>query len=79
MNYTEADLPRQLHDGEILTLQDGTEVRFERNGEAKDIYLGDAYVPTVQLFPDTEYTFTAGDAQYRVRALFEDALDVERI
>lgn len=79
MNFTEADLPRQIHHGEMVTLQDGTEVRFESNGEAKDIFLGDAYTPIVQLFPDTEYLFTAGDSQYRVTALFEDALTLEKV
>ncbi|MFW6324929.1 MAG: hypothetical protein ACOC0U_07700 [Desulfovibrionales bacterium] len=79
MGFSEADLPLQLHHGEILTLTNGTEVRFESNGEAKDIFVGDGYAPIVQLFPDTEYTFSSGDSNYKVLALFEDALKIEKI
>ncbi|GAB6177996.1 hypothetical protein JCM16814_28870 [Desulfobaculum senezii] len=78
MEYKESDLPVEIHHGEILTLDDGTALRFESNGEAKDVFLGDAWSPTVQLFPANEHTFEAGGKTFKLTALFEDALKVEK-
>ena len=76
MNYTEADLPLSLHHGEILTLADGTTVRFESNGEAKDIMLGDSWSPAVTLFPSNDYIVETGGSKVKCTATFEDALDI---
>ncbi len=45
-NFTEADLPVSINHEEMVTLSDGTTIRFETNGEAKDLYVGDAFTPT---------------------------------
>ena len=77
--YTEADLPLELGDGEYLTLADGTSVRWESNGEAKDVFLSADFSPTVELFPSNDYTFEAGGSTYKLTARFEAALLVEKI
>ena len=79
MEYTEADLPLNLHHGEILTLADGTTVRFESNGEAKDVFLSDDFSPTVELFPAQEYTFETGGNNYKLSAEFSDNILVEKL
>ena len=43
MNFTEADLPVEINHEQMVTLADGTSIRFETNGEAKDVYVGDAF------------------------------------
>ena len=48
MSYTEADLPVEIHHEDLVTLADGTTVRFETNAEAKDLYIGDAFTPNEQ-------------------------------
>lgn len=78
MEYSEANLPVELKHGETLTLGDGTTVRFESNGEAKDIFLAEDFTPTVKLFPANEHTFTTASGTYRMEARFEDALLVEK-
>ncbi|NCC24538.1 MAG: hypothetical protein EOM25_04950 [Deltaproteobacteria bacterium] len=79
MEYTEADLPLSLHHGEIVTLADGTTVRFDSNGEAKDVFLSDDFSPTAELFPTHEYTFEAGGSKYKLTAEFSDNILVEKI
>lgn len=79
MQYSEADLPVEIKHGEILALEDGTTVRFESNGEAKDVFFGDDWTPTIQLFPANEYAFDAGGKSYKLTAMFEDALKVEKV
>jgi hypothetical protein len=79
MDYTEKDLPVRIHHGEVVNLDNGTVVRFDSNGEAKDVFLDDSYAPTVQLFPDCDHVFDAGGSTFKVTALFEDALIVEKL
>ncbi|WP_029898554.1 hypothetical protein [Desulfohalovibrio reitneri] len=76
--YTEADLPVRIHHGETIVLP-GTTVRFEGNGEAKDVFLGDSFAPAIQLFPDCEYTFQDGGHTYRCLAAFDDSMEVARL
>ncbi|NJB69405.1 hypothetical protein GGQ74_003107 [Desulfobaculum xiamenense] len=78
MQYTEADIPVVIKHGEILGFSDGTTVRFESNGEAKDVFFGDEWTPTIQLFPANDYAFQAGGKAFKLTALFEDALKVEK-
>ncbi len=78
MSYTEADLPVEIHHEDLVTLADGTTVRFETNAEAKDLYIGDAFTPNEQLFPGNEYVFQAGGATYKCTATFEDKVRVEK-
>lgn len=79
MEFKETDLPIELHHEDSVRLEGGETVRFEPNGEAKDVFIGDAFTPTIQLFPDTDYTFDSGHKKYQVRAHFEDKLSVKRI
>jgi hypothetical protein len=79
MSYTEADLPLTLKEAELLTLPDGTTVRFETSGEAKDIMVGDAWSPTETLFPGNDYTLESGGGQYKITALMEPAVSVEKL
>ena len=75
--YTEADLPVDIHHGEVVTLADGTPVRFEGNGEAKDVFLDDGFERTVELFPTAEYTFDRGGKTFKLTAGFDDTMKVE--
>ncbi len=77
--FTEAELPVEIHHEDLVTLADGTTVRFETNAEAKDIYIGDAFTPNIQLFPGTEFEFQAGGADYKCTATFEDNVRVEKL
>lgn len=79
MDYTAKDLPLRLHHGEMLTLPAGTLIRFESNGEAKDIMLNDDWSPAITLFPACDYVVQDGGIQYKCTALFEDALDIVKL
>ncbi len=79
MEYTESDLPLTLKDGEYLTLADGTSIRWESNAEAKCIFFGGSFEPDVELFPGLEYTHQTGGNTYKLTALFEDGLTIEKI
>ncbi len=74
--YTQKDIPFTLKHGEILTFDDGTTVRFESNGEAKDIMVNDDFAPAITLFPANDYMLAAGGKNFKLTALFEDALEV---
>lgn len=79
MEFKESDLPIEIHHEDFVRLEGGETVRFESNGEAKDVFIGDAFTPTIQLFPDTDYQFSSGTKQYQVRAHFDDRLGVKRL
>ena len=78
MQYSESDLPVRLHHGELLVLADGSEVRWESNGEAKAVFVGDAFEPTFELFPSQEESLSLGGNSYVLTAFFEDALEVKK-
>lgn len=75
-NYTEADLPVSIDHEEMVTLSDGTTIRFETNGEAKDIYVGDSFTANTQLFPGNDFFVQAGGKSFKVTAEFEDVITV---
>ena len=77
--YTEADLPIHLKHGENLVLSDGTNVRFESNGEAKDIFIGDSWGAETQLFPGQDWQLAAAGGQFKLTAQFEDDVLVEKL
>lgn len=77
--YTEADLPVVVHHGEMLTMKDGTTVRFDSNGEAKDVMINDSFMPACTLFPGNEYLFQAGGNTYKATCTFEDNMRVEKV
>ncbi len=79
MSYSQSDLPVRLHDGEILILEDGTELRWESNGEAKAVFLGDSFEPAFELFPGQDTTIQVGGLHLKLTAFFEDALEVREL
>jgi len=76
--FTEADLPVDVHHGEIITLADGTTVRFESNGEAKDIMINDGFEAACTLFPGNDYMVKTGNGDYRITCEFGDSMHVEK-
>ncbi|WP_428569093.1 MAG: hypothetical protein ACP59X_10520 [Solidesulfovibrio sp. DCME] len=77
-NFTEADLPVTFHHEEMVTLDDGTTIRFETNAEAKDLYVGDAFTPTIQLFPGNDFFVDSGGKRFKVTAEFDDKVTVSK-
>ncbi len=77
MDYTEADLPVRLHHGEIVSLPGGASVRFDSNGEAKDVFFGDEFNPSLQLFPGMVHEFETGGKKFRLVPDFDDTMLVE--
>lgn len=77
-DYTEADLPVTIDHEEMVTLDDGTTIRFETNAEAKDLYVGDAFTPTVQLFPGNDFFVDSDGKHFKVTAEFDDKVTVSK-
>ncbi|AMK11192.1 MAG: hypothetical protein AB7E51_06960 [Pseudodesulfovibrio sp.] len=78
-SFTEADLPTDVHHGEMITLGDGTTVRFESNGEAKNIMVNDGFEPACTLFPGNDYTVQTSQGSYKITCEFGDSMHVEKI
>ncbi len=78
MEYRESDLPVELGDGEILYLDNGSSIRFEANGEAKDVFFGASFERDVELFPCCDYLHESGGNSYKLTALMEPKLLVEK-
>ena len=78
MQYTDSDLPVVLKHGEMFTAADGTTIRFESNGEAKDVMVGDAYAPETTLFPDCDHVVETSRGSYKCTARFEDAMEISK-
>ena len=76
--FTEADLPVSIDHEEMVTLEDGTTIRFETNGEAKDLYVGDSFTPTSQLFPGCDYFVDSCDKHFKIVAEFDDKITVSK-
>ncbi len=77
--FTEADLPVDVHHGEMVTLADGTTVRFESNGEAKNVMVNDGFEPACVLFPGNDFTVQASGCNYKVTCEFGDAMRLEKL
>lgn len=78
-SFTEADLPVDVHHGEMITLGDGTTVRFESNGEAKNIMVNDGFEPACTLFPGNDYTVQTSQGNYKITCEFGDAMHIEKL
>lgn len=76
--YTDSDIPCEIAHGEILKFASGNEIRWESNGEAKCVYLSSDFEPTVELFPDNDFSFEEGGTTYKLTARFHDALLIEK-
>jgi hypothetical protein len=68
MEYSAKDLPVTLKETDFVILPDGTKVRFEENGGARDVMIGEEFGPRCQLFEGNDYTLDAGGATYRLLA-----------
>ena len=78
MKYSEKELPVRLHDGEMLVLDDGNEVRWESNGEAKAVFIGSSFDATMELFPNQSETVNISGKNLMLTAFFENALEVKK-
>lgn len=78
-DYTQKDLPVTLHPDDLLRLDDGTAVRWETSGEAKDIMLNDDFNAACQLFPGCDYTLSAGGKSFRISTGYEEHILVEAV
>ena len=78
MDYTEKDLPVHLKETEYVTLSDGTKIRYEENGGARDLMVGDEWTPRATLFPGNDCTFDCGGAAYRAIGQ-DEGMMVEKI
>lgn len=77
--FSESDLPVDVHHGEMVTLADGTTIRFESNGDGKNIMINDGFEPTVTLFPGNEFLAETSGGNYKVTCEFGDSMHIERI
>lgn len=77
--FTQDNLPVRLHTDDLLRLDDGTTIRYETSGEAKDIMLNDDFNAACQLFPGCDFTVTAGGKDFRVSTGYEENILVEAI
>ena len=76
-DHTQNEIPCSICHGEMMVFDDGQRVRFESNGEAKDVFFGDEWTASVQLFPANAHEFEAGGKKIRITAQFEDELDID--
>lgn len=77
MDYTEKDLPVDLRETEFVTLDDGTKIRYEESGGARDLMVGDEWTPRVTLFPHNDYMLEVGGKNYRIVGL-DEGMRVEK-
>jgi len=78
MDYKESDLPVHLKEGEYLSFDAGGSIRWESNGEAKDVFLDSGFSPTAELWPGSSYTVETGGHTLKLTATFEQELFVEK-
>jgi hypothetical protein len=77
MSHTEADLPAVIHEAEFVILADGTQVRYEESGGARDIFVNDEWTARATLFPGSDYCLETGGCTYLLTAT-DDGLNVEK-
>ena len=78
-DYAQKDLPVQMHSEDLLRLDDGTTIRFDINGEGKDIMLNDDFGAACELYPGNEFIVSAGGRDFRVSTGFEENILVEAV
>lgn len=66
--YSEQDLPVTLKETEVVTLDDGTTIRYEESGGARDVMINEEFTPRVQLFPCSDYILETGGKRYKLLA-----------
>ena len=78
-DYSQKDLPVRMHSEDLLRLDDGTTIRFDINGEGKDIMLNDDFGAACELYPGNEFMVSASGGDFRVSTGFEENILVEAI
>jgi len=78
-DYSQKDLPVRMNPDDLLRLDDGTTIRWESSGEAKDIMLNDDFMAACQLFPGNDFTVSAGGRDFRITTDFAEDILVEAI
>ncbi len=78
-DYSQKDLPVTMHSEDLLRLDNGTTVRFDVNGEGKDIMLNDDFGAACELYPGNEFIVSAGGCDLRLSTGFEDTVTVEAV
>jgi hypothetical protein len=68
MSYTEDDLPVEITENEYVRLSDGTEVRFEENGGARDVMISGDFAPRATLFPGNGYELECAGCKFLLMA-----------
>ncbi len=77
--YTQKDLPVRIHPDDLVRLDDGTTIRYETSGEAKDIMLNDDFNSACQLFPGNDFIVSASGRDFRVSTGYEEFCLVEAL
>jgi hypothetical protein len=77
--YTQKDLPVRIHPDDLVRLDDGTTIRYETSGEAKDIMLNDDFNAACQLFPGNDFIVSASGRDFRVSTGYEEHCLVEAL
>jgi hypothetical protein len=78
-DYSQKDLPVRMNPDDLLRLDDGTTIRWESSGEAKDIMLNDDFMAACQLFPGNDFTVNAGGRDFRITTDFAEDILVEAL
>ncbi|MEF2229562.1 MAG: hypothetical protein V3571_01410 [Pseudodesulfovibrio sp.] len=78
-HFTESDLPVDVHHGEMVTLANGTSIRFESNGEAKNVMINDGFEPACTLFPGNEFVVETANGNYMLSCDFGDSMTVKKL
>jgi hypothetical protein len=78
-DYTQKDLPVRMHPDDLLRLDDGTSIRWESSGEAKDIMLNDDFMAACQLFPGNDFIVSAGGKDFRISTEFAEDILIEAL
>ncbi|MGE4299452.1 MAG: hypothetical protein AB7E47_15655 [Desulfovibrionaceae bacterium] len=77
--HKESELPLSLAHGEVLYLDGGGSIRWESNGEAKDVFFGDSFERDTEIFPGNEYEYVYQGRTFRLKADFGDDLLIEKV
>jgi len=77
--YTQTDLPVRIHPEDLVRFDDGTTVRYETSGEAKDVMLNDDFNAAGQLFPGGDFIVSAGGKEFRLSTDYEENVLVEAL
>ncbi|MEZ0576012.1 hypothetical protein [Halodesulfovibrio aestuarii] len=63
MTFTYKDLPLVLRETELLTLKDGTQLRFESNGGAQEVFVNDEWTSRASLFQGMDHELKTTEEQ----------------